>query len=123
MDFHNEMTKSIPSVLHDIDSLKRDWVDTKLQSVAVSKSRDKKLDLEENVTKLQVTSKNEDSLNKLKPTSKIKTDKKRKRKRNPMTYKMCSKCPVQYKFIGRLKEHMKTKHNIDLFVCKVLVFL
>lgn len=124
MDFSNEITKSISFSKHK-DILKMDRIDSKLQNIATvtCESRDKKLGVfDENVIKLKVNNNNEESLNVRKPTTKIKTDKKRKRKRNPMTYKMCSKCPVQYKFIGRLKEHMKTKHNIDLFVCKVLDF-
>ncbi|CAH2061940.1 unnamed protein product, partial [Iphiclides podalirius] len=44
---------------------------------------------------------------------------KRKRKRNPMSYIMCSKCPVRYRFVAKLKEHMKAEHDIDLFVCTV----
>ncbi|XP_068624471.1 zinc finger protein 547-like [Battus philenor] len=42
-----------------------------------------------------------------------------KRKRNPMNYIMCSRCPVRYKFVGKLKEHMKSEHDIDLFICTV----
>ncbi|XP_023954547.1 zinc finger protein 121 [Bicyclus anynana] len=45
--------------------------------------------------------------------------KKRGRKRNPMEYKCCSKCPVRYRFVSKLKEHMKEEHGIDLFVCQV----
>ncbi|XP_046974258.1 zinc finger protein 484-like isoform X1 [Vanessa cardui] len=45
--------------------------------------------------------------------------KKKKRKRNPMEYKMCSRCPVRYRFVRKLKEHMKEEHGVDLFVCKV----
>lgn len=44
---------------------------------------------------------------------------KMRKKRDPMVYRKCSKCPVKYRFIAKLKEHMKTDHNIDLFVCKV----
>ncbi|CAH2098849.1 unnamed protein product [Euphydryas editha] len=44
---------------------------------------------------------------------------KKKRKRNPMEYKMCSRCPVRYRFVRKLKEHMKEEHGVDLFVCKV----
>ncbi|XP_045507792.1 zinc finger protein 672-like [Colias croceus] len=47
--------------------------------------------------------------------SKIKIRKKRK----PMSYKSCSQCPVKYRLLGKLKEHMKTQHNIDLHICKV----
>ncbi|XP_049882220.1 zinc finger protein 62-like [Pectinophora gossypiella] len=42
-----------------------------------------------------------------------------RRKRDPMTFRKCSQCPVQYRFLGKLKMHMKTEHNMDLFVCKV----
>lgn len=44
---------------------------------------------------------------------------KKKRKRNPMEYKMCSRCPIRYRFVRKLKEHMKEEHGVDLFVCKV----
>ncbi|KAI8433609.1 hypothetical protein MSG28_015628 [Choristoneura fumiferana] len=44
---------------------------------------------------------------------------KQRRKRGPMSYLFCSKCPVKYRFVAKLKEHMKTEHNIDLFVCQV----
>lgn len=47
---------------------------------------------------------------------------KRKRKRIPMNYIMCSKCPVRYRFVAKLKEHMKAEHNIDLFACMVCLF-
>lgn len=43
----------------------------------------------------------------------------RKRHRNPMSYINCSQCPVRYKFVSKLKEHMKLEHDIDLFVCSV----
>ncbi|XP_059047946.1 histone-lysine N-methyltransferase PRDM9-like [Achroia grisella] len=46
-------------------------------------------------------------------------EKKKRRKREPMTYKKCSQCPIKYRFIAKLKEHMKTEHNISLFVCKI----
>ncbi|XP_032524556.2 zinc finger protein 354C-like isoform X1 [Danaus plexippus] len=45
--------------------------------------------------------------------------KKRKRKREPMEYKICSRCPVRYRFVRKLKEHMKEEHGVDLFVCKI----
>lgn len=48
---------------------------------------------------------------------------KRKRKRNPMEYKMCSQCPIKYRFVRKLKEHMKEEHGVDLFVCKVCIFV
>ncbi|KPJ17566.1 Myoneurin [Papilio machaon] len=43
----------------------------------------------------------------------------RKRRRNPMSYMNCSQCPVRYKFVSKLKEHMKSEHDIDLFVCSI----
>ncbi|XP_026764916.2 zinc finger protein 57-like isoform X2 [Galleria mellonella] len=46
-------------------------------------------------------------------------EKKQRRKREPMTYKKCSQCPIKYRFIAKLKEHMKADHNISLFVCKI----
>lgn len=46
-----------------------------------------------------------------------------RKKRDPMVYRKCSKCPVKYRFIAKLKEHMKADHNIDLFVCKVSMML
>lgn len=45
--------------------------------------------------------------------------KKERKKRIPMAYRKCSKCPVRYRFTAKLKEHMKQEHNIDLFICKV----
>ncbi|CAH2242559.1 jg8131 [Pararge aegeria aegeria] len=45
--------------------------------------------------------------------------KKKGRRRNPMEYKRCSQCPVRYRFVSKLKEHMKEEHGIDLFVCQV----
>lgn len=50
---------------------------------------------------------------------KVKEGNKLRKKRDPMVYRKCSKCPVKYRFIAKLKEHMKIDHNIDLFVCKV----
>lgn len=52
------------------------------------------------------------------PDSSVK--KSRVRKRNLMEYKKCSQCPIQYRFVRKLKEHMKEEHSIDLFVCQVL---
>lgn len=43
----------------------------------------------------------------------------RRKKRGPMTHKLCSRCPVKYRFAAKLKEHMKLAHDIDLFICKV----
>ncbi|XP_026324605.1 zinc finger protein 879-like [Hyposmocoma kahamanoa] len=54
-----------------------------------------------------------DEVQKVRQVSKL------RKKRDPMVYRKCSKCPVKYRFIAKLKEHMKTDHNIDLFVCKV----
>lgn len=50
---------------------------------------------------------------------KVRRVNKLRKKRDPMVYRKCSKCPVKYRFIAKLKEHMKTDHNIDLFACKV----
>lgn len=44
-----------------------------------------------------------------------------RRKRDPMTVKQCSLCPVKYRFVSKLQEHMKQEHGIDLFVCKVWI--
>ncbi|KAJ8707975.1 hypothetical protein PYW08_010341 [Mythimna loreyi] len=44
---------------------------------------------------------------------------KRGRKRGPMTLKLCSRCPVKYRFIAKLKEHMKSEHDVILYVCEV----
>lgn len=44
---------------------------------------------------------------------------KRRRKRVPMAYKLCSRCPIKYRFAAKLKDHMKLEHNVDLFICKV----
>lgn len=46
---------------------------------------------------------------------------KQRRRRGPMSYLFCSQCPVKYRFVAKLKEHMKTEHNIDLFVCQVSI--
>ncbi|KAM3968916.1 uncharacterized protein ACR2FA_002119 [Aphomia sociella] len=46
-------------------------------------------------------------------------EKKQRRKREPMTYKKCSQCPIRYRFIAKLKDHMKAEHNITLYVCKI----
>lgn len=48
---------------------------------------------------------------------------KKRRKRRPMSYLFCSRCPVKYRFVAKLKEHMKLEHNIDLFVCQVSIIL
>lgn len=46
---------------------------------------------------------------------------KRGRKRGPMTLKLCTRCPVKYRFIAKLKEHMKLEHDVVLYVCEVNV--
>lgn len=43
----------------------------------------------------------------------------RRRKRVPMNYKSCSVCPVKYRFVAKLKHHMKEDHNVELMVCKI----
>lgn len=42
-----------------------------------------------------------------------------RKKRMPMDFIKCKLCPIKYRFVSKLKEHMKTDHNIQLFVCKV----
>lgn len=44
---------------------------------------------------------------------------KKGRKRGPMSYKLCTRCPVKYRFITKLKQHMLMDHNVTLYVCKV----
>ncbi|XP_072933962.1 uncharacterized protein [Epargyreus clarus] len=60
-----------------------------------------------------------DDMNESKNTEKINYLPKRRRRRNPMDYKSCSRCPIKYRFVAKLKEHMKTDHNIDMFYCKI----
>lgn len=52
---------------------------------------------------------------KRKPYTKLKE----KKKRLPMDYVSCSECPIKYRFTTKLKHHMKTEHNIDVYICKV----
>lgn len=52
---------------------------------------------------------------------KIREGNKLRKKRDPMVFRKCSKCPVKYRFIAKLKEHMKIEHNIDLYCCKVSI--
>lgn len=47
---------------------------------------------------------------------------KRGRKRGPMSLKLCTRCPVKYRFIAKLKEHMRVEHNVVLYVCEVCLF-
>lgn len=42
-----------------------------------------------------------------------------RKRRGPMSYKKCSQCPVKYRFGAKLQHHMKTEHNINLYICKV----
>ncbi|CAG9132968.1 unnamed protein product [Plutella xylostella] len=48
--------------------------------------------------------------------------KKVRKKRSPMLYQKCSQCPVRYRFTTKLRDHMKTDHNIDLYICKICKF-
>lgn len=57
--------------------------------------------------------------NLVKETEGVKEKRKGHRKRVPMSVKLCSLCPVRYRFVSKLQEHMKQAHNVDLFVCKV----
>lgn len=49
--------------------------------------------------------------------------KKSRRKREPMSTKKCPYCPITYRFIAKLKEHMRTDHGIILYACKVCIKL
>ncbi|RVE53821.1 hypothetical protein evm_001483 [Chilo suppressalis] len=42
-----------------------------------------------------------------------------KKKRGPMTWKKCSKCPIEYRFVAKLKEHMWLEHETLLYSCKI----
>ncbi|KAJ2953408.1 hypothetical protein O0L34_g999 [Tuta absoluta] len=42
-----------------------------------------------------------------------------RRKRDPLNYTHCSRCPVKYRFLSKLKGHMKADHDVDLFICKI----
>ncbi|KAI5633442.1 hypothetical protein NE865_13850 [Phthorimaea operculella] len=42
-----------------------------------------------------------------------------RRKRDPLDYTHCSRCPVKYRFLSKLKGHMKAAHDVDLFICKI----
>nr|XP_034837559.1 zinc finger protein 287-like isoform X2 [Maniola hyperantus] len=59
------------------------------------------------------------NVNKLPVLRNSEVKKKKCRKRNLMEYRQCSQCPVRYRFVRKLKEHMKEAHGIDLFVCQV----
>lgn len=48
-------------------------------------------------------------------------EKKIRKKRDPMMYMTCSQCPIKYRFVAKLKHHMKTVHSIDLYYCKVCI--
>ncbi|CAK1549383.1 unnamed protein product [Leptosia nina] len=47
------------------------------------------------------------------------TKKRRRWKRKPMTSIVCMQCPVKYRFLGKLKEHMRMEHGVDIHICKV----
>ncbi|CAG9790046.1 unnamed protein product [Diatraea saccharalis] len=42
-----------------------------------------------------------------------------KKKREPMTWKQCTKCPIKYRFVAKLREHMWHEHGILLYSCKI----
>ncbi|KAL0810505.1 hypothetical protein ABMA28_010627 [Loxostege sticticalis] len=44
---------------------------------------------------------------------------KKRKKREPMTVKQCTRCPIEYRFISKLQEHMKTEHGVILYACKL----
>lgn len=46
-----------------------------------------------------------------------------RKKRDPMVYMTCSRCPVKYRFVAKLRDHMKTVHDIDLYYCKVCIIV
>ncbi|XP_053620543.1 zinc finger protein 2-like [Plodia interpunctella] len=49
----------------------------------------------------------------------VTTEKKMRKKREPMLFKQCSRCPIKYRFVAKLKEHMRTEHGIVLYACKI----
>lgn len=44
---------------------------------------------------------------------------KTRKKREPMVYISCMHCPVRYRFLSKLKEHVKKVHDEDIYYCKV----
>ncbi|XP_050680145.1 gastrula zinc finger protein xFG20-1-like [Leptidea sinapis] len=44
---------------------------------------------------------------------------KKRAKRKPMVYKSCTQCSVKYRFLGKLKYHMKVKHGLNAVICKI----
>jgi hypothetical protein len=43
----------------------------------------------------------------------------KRRKRNKMSWKACSLCPIEYRFVSKLQKHMWAQHGIVLYTCKV----
>ncbi|XP_041985625.1 zinc finger protein 525-like isoform X2 [Aricia agestis] len=58
-------------------------------------------------------------INKEKKAKKVLIKPKLKRNRGPMAYKSCSRCPVSYRFVRKLQEHMKSDHGVTLHICQV----
>ncbi|XP_063835501.1 zinc finger protein 260-like [Ostrinia nubilalis] len=44
---------------------------------------------------------------------------KKRKKREPMTSKKCTRCPIKYRFTAKLKQHMRKEHGVTLYSCKV----
>lgn len=42
-----------------------------------------------------------------------------RKKRSLMEYITCTKCPIKYRFVSKMREHMKTDHDLDIFICKI----
>lgn len=42
-----------------------------------------------------------------------------RKKRLPMEYRKCPLCPIKYRFMSKLRDHMKLLHNVELYTCKV----
>lgn len=47
---------------------------------------------------------------------------KKRKKRDPMVDISCMHCPVKYRFLSKLKDHVKKVHNVDIYYCKVSLF-
>ncbi|XP_013199211.1 zinc finger protein 236 [Amyelois transitella] len=58
------------------------------------------------------------SLAMIKMEKQLQAERKRK-KREPMTFKQCTRCPIKYRFVAKLKEHMKMEHGVILHACKI----
>ncbi|KAJ0170466.1 hypothetical protein K1T71_013837 [Dendrolimus kikuchii] len=68
---------------------------------------------------VQISEEEKDNCNKMLKLSAGLPFEKQRRKRSPMNYKNCTHCPVKYRFLTKLKHHMKNDHNIDLYICKI----